>query len=226
MVQRIAGPWFSWKNTFQLPSSSLMSSRMCKLQRSPSERHVNAAEAAGSSEVSDKGKELKWLLLPTSHTAAFPEGGRPQQKKLNWWGSCFWMAAIYCVICKNEDQRVYVKMLSCKWRQSGKRCDLFISPCCWGVWEEWSLGLLQLSLLQSTTAGGLAPSVVIFQRLWMVCGKLPIPQEIPYERDLVVSLSPCPSCPSSKLLLAHSSSLKETEKPKPNTLFSRQLSLH
>lgn len=105
---------------------------------------------------------------------------------INQWGICFWMAVIYCVLCKNEDQRISAKMLSCKWRHSGRRC-LTCSPalCCQ---EEWSTGLLQLSMLQFITAGDLAPLLVIFQRLWTVCRKLPIPQEIPYEKETEVPL--------------------------------------
>lgn len=170
-----------------------MNSRTCKLWRSPSERHVSAVEAAGSSEVSDKGREFKWLLLPTPHTAAFPEGGRPQQEKLNQWGSCFWVAAIYSVICKNEDQRVSVKMLSCKRRHSGKRCmtcSHALAAREFGKSGAWGCSSIPASIHRSRGAGTLSGG--FFWRLWVLYGKLPIPQEIPCERDSEVPLLTLP----------------------------------
>lgn len=60
------------KSTFQLPFSSVMNSRTWRFL---SERHIGAVEAAGSCEVSDRGKDLKWLLPPPLHIAAFPDWG-------------------------------------------------------------------------------------------------------------------------------------------------------
>lgn len=51
--------------------------------RSPSERHVGATQAASSCLVSEKPKELEWLLLPLVLTVTFPEEGSPWQEQLN-----------------------------------------------------------------------------------------------------------------------------------------------
>lgn len=79
-------PGCTRKHTFQVPFSLVMRLRKCKLSAGAmevSQSHVGATQAASSCLVSEKPKELEWLLLPLVLTVTFPEGGSPWQEQLN-----------------------------------------------------------------------------------------------------------------------------------------------
>lgn len=129
------------------------------------------------------------------------------------------------MIYKNEDQRISVKFWAVNGGILGKDAWPVHLPLLRRLLGRLDSGLPQLCLLQSISAGELASSLVIFQRLWIPCGKLLLPQEIPYEKDSNVSLVTLSLLPFQQTAPSSFIMLKGAEKPKPSTLISFLFSL-